>query len=210
MSLALLQTALLLPVEMLVNRTLAMDSGSRQGLAAVEGKTLAIHTTQPGAQLFISFRSGKVHLGVVDPGSVSASLHGPLPAMLALLRQRSLTSLHSRQVELRGSTAFVQQIQQLLQGLEIDWEFHLARLLGDIPTQALGSAVRQARNFTTSTAVRLREDVTEYLHEESRLLVTTAELEQHYAKIADLALHIDRLQARIDRLQPAAAESFLP
>jgi ubiquinone biosynthesis accessory factor UbiJ len=200
MSLALLQTALLLPVEALINRTLTLDPASVQRLASLEDLTLAIHTTQPTAQLFISFRNGKVHLGVVDAGSVAASLHGPLRGMLALLRQQSLTSLHTQGIELRGSTAFVQQVQQLLQGLEIDWEFYLARFLGDIPTQALGSGARQARNFASGTAARLREDVTEFLHEETRLLVTPAELEQHYAKIAELALHADRVQARIDRL----------
>lgn len=200
MSLALLQTALLLPVEALVNRALTLDPASVQRLASLEDLTLAIHATQPTAQLFVTFRNGKVHLGVVDAGFAAASLHGPLRGMLVLLRQQSLTSLHTQGIELRGNTAFVQQVQLLLRGLEIDWEFHLARFLGDIPTQALGNTARQARNFAASTAGRLREEATEFLHEETRLLVTPAELDQHYAKIAELALQIDRVQARIDRL----------
>lgn len=200
MSLALLQTTLLLPVEALVNRTLALDPATVQRLASLEDLTLAIHTTQPTTQLFITFRNGRIHLGVIDAGSAAASLHGPLRGMLGLLQQQSLTSLHTQGIELRGNTAFVQQVQKLLQGLEIDWEFHLARFLGDIPTQALVNGAREARKFASSTAGRLREDATEFLHEETRLVVAPAELEQHYAKIAELALQVDRMQARIDRL----------
>lgn len=201
MSLHLLHTALLVPFESLINRTLALDPATRSQLPALDGRMLAIYCTKPEAQLFITVRGESLHLGVINETGADASLHGPLTALLGLLRpQAALTSLYPLGLELRGDAAFVQQLQQLVRSLQIDWEYPLARILGDIPTQALGTGLRQARNFASDSIGRLHEDTLEFLFEESRLLPGAAELEKHYQAVTQLTQALDRLQARIDRL----------
>lgn len=200
MSFALLQTALLVPVEFAVNRVLALDAASAARLARLEGRTLALQVTQPPAQLFISARSQHLHLAAVYEGEPDASLRGPLSAMAGLLLRGEKVSSLPPGLELRGNTSFVQDLQTLLLDLDMDWEYQLGRFIGDMPTEFLGKGMRQTRDFLRSTAGRLHEDTVEYLQEETRLVPAPAELEEYYKQVGDLILRTDRLQARINSL----------
>lgn len=199
MSFGLLQTALLLPLELTINGVLALDAASKARLLRLDGRTLALHATQPQMTLFICIRSAGLHLTITHEGATTASLHGSASALLGLLlRREPIDSLLTKNVELRGDTAFVQELQALLLGLDIDWEYQLSKLTGDIPTQTLASGLREAGSFIRKTGSRLREDVSDYLHEESGVLPTATALEAFYREIAELQLRVDRLQARLE------------
>ena len=201
MSFPLLQTALLLPLELALNGVLALDAAGRQRLLNLEGSTLAIRATQPSVSVFVSVRGSNLRLSAVHEGPETASLQGPAAALLKLLLSGArVDSLHAQNIELRGDTGFVQQLQILLLDLDIDWEYQLSRLLGDIPTQTLADGARGASGYLRKSGERLRENVSEYLHEESGLLPGAAALEAFYRDIAELKLRADRLQARLDRL----------
>jgi ubiquinone biosynthesis protein UbiJ len=202
MSFAMFQSALLLPVELAINGVLALDAATKLRLAALDGGTLGVHSTQPSANVFIKVQGNRLHLSALHEGGETASLHGPAAALLGLLLRREPTeSLHASKVELRGDTAFVQQLQALLRDLDIDWEYHLSKLVGDIPTQAAADTMRKADAELRRAGTRMRENVSEYLFEESGMLPHADELDAFYRDIADLKLRADRVQARLDALQ---------
>jgi ubiquinone biosynthesis protein UbiJ len=92
----------------------------------------------------------------------------------------------------------VQQLQNLLLDLDVDWEFQLSGIIGNLPTSVISSGVHRAVDFTKQSAGRFKQSLQDYLAEESTLLPRAHELEAHYAAIAELALRVDRLQARFD------------
>ena len=200
MSFALLQTALLLPLERSINGVLALDLTSQARLLKLDGRTLALYASQPQITLYISVRSTGLHFAPPHDGESTASLHGTASALLGLLlRREHIDNLRNKNVELRGDTAFVQELQALLLDLDIDWEYQLGKIIGDIPTQTLASGLREAGAYIRKTGSRLREDVSDYLHEESGVLPTATELETFYHEISELQLRADRLQARLQQ-----------
>lgn len=202
MSFAMFQSALLLPLELAINGVLALDSASRQKLAKLDGGTLGVYATQPSASVFIKVQGNRLHLSALHEGNVTASLRGSATALLGLLLRRGPTeSLHGANVELTGDTAFVQQLQALLRDLDIDWEYHLSRVVGDIPTQAAADSMHKAGAELRRAGARVRENVSEYLHEEAGILPRAGELEAFYNDIADLKLRAERLQARVDQFK---------
>lgn len=202
MSLALLQTALLLPIEALLNGVLALDAASRSRLAALEGKTLAVLPTQPRVALYVSIRNGQVRLAPLFEGNATSTLRGPAGSLLRLLlRGDTPASLAPYGVELQGSTAFMQELQQLLRDLDIDWEFHLGRLIGDLPVAALAQGLDAGADFAGNTLAAARDNVADYLAHETSLLPARSAVEKFRADLLELHLHIDRLQARLDLLQ---------
>ena len=203
MSFALLQNSLLLPLELAVNAMLSLDAASKGRLQRMEGNTLAVHVSQPTLSVYASVRGGRLQLASIHEGPETASLRGNASSLLGLLlRRERIDSLHAHNVELRGDTAFVQQLQTLLLDLDVDWEYQLSRLLGDIPTQAFADGLRGAGAQLRKTGARVRDNVDEYLHEESGLLPDANALEAFYREIAELKLRAERLDARIARLQP--------
>ena len=115
MSLALLQSALLLPVELTINQLLALDTASHAQLAALAGNTLAIELQQPAFTLFVSVHADRLRLSPRHEGTVTATLIGSPTALAGLLlRRQPLTTLQGTGVELLGSTGFVLALQKFL------------------------------------------------------------------------------------------------
>lgn len=201
MSLALLQTALLLPLEALLNGMLALDAASRGRLAGLEGKTLSVLASNPALAVHVSIRNGALRLAPVFEGTATATLRGPASSLLRLLLQNATpASLAPFGVELQGSTGFMLDLQLLLRDLEIDWEFHLGRIMGDLPVTALAKGLDTGMAFAGSTLAAARDNLGDYFTHEAGLLPARSAVDQFRAGILDLNLRLDRLQARLDLL----------
>jgi ubiquinone biosynthesis protein UbiJ len=188
-----------MPAELALNSLLKLDAATPSRLQNLQGKTLAVHVTQPQFVIYLSITHQGLHLSHLFEGKPDASLHGSIPALLRLLSKgNGITSLHASNVELRGNTSFVQQLQNLLLDLDIDWEFQFSRIIGNLPTSVLSSGFNQAADFAKQSSSRFKQNLQDYLAEESTLLPRTHELEAHYAAINALALRVDRLQAKFD------------
>jgi len=202
MSVALLQSAMLLPLELAINQMLALDPASQARLATVAGNTLAIELHKFALPVFISVHPDKLRLSPRHEGVATATLIGtPIALAGLLLRRQPLTTLQGSGVEIRGSTGFVQSLQQLLLQLHIDWEFHLGRLIGDVPTQLTADSARAAGDYLQRTAQRVREEISDFMLEEGRLLPSTAEQERFAEDLQTLGLRIDRAAARVAMLE---------
>jgi ubiquinone biosynthesis protein UbiJ len=201
MSLPLLQTALLLPLEHLLNTLVRADAAGQSRLDAMEGKVLAVHGDKPMFSLFVSIRGRKLRLAAVNEGPVNTTLSGPASGMLKLLLARgAVHNLQPYGLSLLGETGFMAGLQELLTDLQVDWEYHLGRLIGDVPVQALRDSIDHSQAFASRTGSRFAEDLGEYLTEESGLLPTREETVRLASGIAALILRIDRLEAGINQL----------
>jgi ubiquinone biosynthesis protein UbiJ len=201
MSLPLLQTALLLPIEHLLNTLIRADAAGEARLAAMAGKVLAIRGESPAFCLYASVIGNRLRLAVVNSGPVDTTISGPASGMLKLLLARG--EVHNLQpwgLSLTGDTGFMSAMQKLLMDLQVDWEYHLGRIIGDVPVQGLRDGLDHAGTFVSRAGSRFTEDLGEYLTEESGLLPTRVETEQLASDIAALILRIDRLEAGINHL----------
>lgn len=202
MSLALLQTALYLPAEFMLNQLLSLDAASTKRLEQLEGRTLALYIKQPELKIFISIRNHSLHLSPLFEGDPDASLRGSARSLLAiLLQQTPVTNLAPYQVELQGSTAFVQDLQNLLKELNVDWEFHLSRIIGDLPVAGIRHTLDNSSAYASKTGKSLLDNIQEFVTYESDAIASKVAAEQFYAEIAELTLRVDRLQAKISNLQ---------
>ncbi len=198
MSVALLQSAVLLPLELAINGVLALDAASRQRLGKLAGNTLAVVVRQPEFTLYLSVDANKVRLGSRHEGPVTTTLLGSATALAGLLLKREpLTNLQGKQLELRGDTGFAQSLQNLLLDLHIDWEYQLSRVLGDVPVQLLASGAQKSQTYLQKTAQRINRDLGNFLQDESGVLPSAAELEVFYNEVQALVLRLDRLDARL-------------
>ncbi len=118
---------------------------------------------------------------------------------LALSRDKTAI-LHGPDVELEGDSAVLMDLAAVLQDLELDWEYEISRWLGPVGAQLLGSSLRSPVDWVRDSADSLRQDLADYLSEESRMLVGQAEAQARFDELDDMKLALDRLEARIERL----------
>ena len=198
----LVSTALLAGVERSLALAVAQDPLTAQRLAAMEGRAIQVCTRQPSMQLYLLPAQEGVRLAQHYEHDVDCTLSAPasLLARLALSSNRQQLLLLP-ELELTGDTQVLVQLQSIFSDLQIDGEAALARWLGPVAAHALGNLARGSRDWFGTARQSLQRAVGEYLTEEGRQLVGRAEADAAAAAIHELRLQLDRLDARVRRLE---------
>ena len=92
-------------------------------------------------------------------------------------------------------------MQKTFQAMDLDWEDAVTKALGPIPAGMLIQTLRAARSQWITSRDSMRRQTREFLHSEQNTLVTENTFSETEAYITSLNRQIDRLEARIKRLE---------
>lgn len=196
----LLQTALLSAAESCLNRLLALDAASGPRLQKLAGRSLRVECTFPPLAFNLLVNDGTLMLLQGEDRGATATVRGSAAALVKLLVTKDISSARAAGINIQGDTGFLADLQAVLTDLDVDWEYQLSRIIGDIPTQAVSDTIAGTEKFARQTAGNLRDDLDAWLHEEKRLFPDRTELEGFYRAVDQLRLRTDRLEARVKRL----------
>jgi ubiquinone biosynthesis protein UbiJ len=188
-------------LEITLNRYLSLDPETQSRLAGMTGKLIAVELRGMGITLYMAPHSGGIQLLREYDGSADAVISGT-PVALARVgigEERGL--LFAGEVEIRGDVTLGQRFESVLRELDIDWEEQLSRLVGDAAAHQIGNLVRDALQWGAKSMDTLGSDLTEYLQEESRQLPQRDEVNKFLAAVDVLRNDVERLEARVKRLQ---------
>lgn len=197
----MLRAALLAGVEGGLNRVLRLDATALPRLARLSGRIIEIDCVAPAWRLFILADADGLRLASSWGSEPDCRLRAPAASLLRLVLSDNKTAvLHSPDVSIEGDSGALMGLAEVLQDLELDWEYEVSRWLGPVASQLLGSGLRSQAGWARQSAQSLRRTLSDYLSEESRSLVGRAEAEARFAELDRLKLVLDRLEARVDRL----------
>lgn len=183
------------------NHYLALDPEAPDKLAAFDGKLICIDIKGPNARLYLSIEGNRVHVLSQHDAEPDATIIGSPAALFKLGVKRDSAALFFKgEVEIRGDTRLGRQFKSVLAEMDIDWEEQLSRLVGDIAAHRITGVVQDLKNWGRSAASNFSDDVGEYLQEESRDVVSGAELDMFNRQVDEIRDDTERLAARIDRL----------
>lgn len=194
-------------LEQLVNRILRLDRESLQRLGEFEGKVIGIALARSAGATpdFYLFPSAEGLRFLTDyDGVAHVTLRGDLATLLRVLIDGAKATpelIAARALEIEGDVDLGRRFQRFLEGLDIDWEEQTAGVVGDVVAHKLGNVVRDMRTWRRHATQTLSADVAEYLQEESRLLAPAGRVEAFLQAVDVLRADVDRLEARLRRLQ---------
>ncbi len=192
-----LVTALTSAIETVINTALRYDPASKQQLSTLTD-ILAIESTVPSLTLYCHGTEDGVRIMGYCESPITTQLKGSPLALLSLLKQP--TNLANSGVELTGSIGLLQQWQQLLQQLDIDWEDAISSVLGDIAGPLAMKTIRGGLAWTHDQKEEQLRLLKEYLTEELRAIPSKTELEEFYSAVSETVIDTDRLNARVTQL----------
>ncbi|WP_256576649.1 ubiquinone biosynthesis accessory factor UbiJ [Pseudomonas nitroreducens] len=197
----LLLQAALASAEATVNRVLRLDGVALKRLGRLAGKVLEVDCQAPALTLFILPDADGLHLAAHHEAQADCTLVAPAGSLLQLALAKDKTRvLHSPEVAMGGDSAMLLELADILQSLELDWEYEVSRWLGPVPAHLLGARLRGGMAWAGDSLESLRLSLADYLAEESRSLVGQHEAEARFAELDQLKMSLDRLDARITRL----------
>ena len=190
-----------------MNGWLGLDPASQARLSGLEGRVIALHLRILETTVTLRVDSGR--MAVVDEPDLQPDtvLHGTPLGMLQLgLGGDTANTLFSGKVEITGDVETGQAFKAVLDDMDIDWEEQLSRLTGDVVAHQLGNLARRTGNWLRHGRDTLQHDVGEYLQEEARVLPSRIEIENFNSDVSDLAMAVERLEARLHRLQRSGSD----
>lgn len=188
---------------------LSLDPDTGAALRRLDGRRITLTLQAPALALELAVVGGGLTVGPArldpEPDLAVKSTLGGLLAQLPFLRTASASA--PGRVRVAGDAELARELQQLAQRFDPDWEKPFADVFGEV----LGVQIARVLSDTLRAGLRHAEtlvrDGADYLTEESRDVASRVELETFYDDVDTLRERLDRIDARVVRLQqqlPAA------
>lgn len=196
--------AALAGLERTLNHFLHMDPDAAHRLAPLAGKLIELHVRGPELRFFLAPDATGLRLQAEAARAPDTVISGtPLGLLRNSLSRDPRREMFAGDAGISGDAETGRQLKALLDGLDIDWEEQLSRLVGDVAAHQAGNVARDLGRWSSESRDSLGHDVSDWLHEESRLLPTRPEVELFLAAVDVLRTDADRLEQRVKRLAPA-------
>ncbi len=198
-------TVLLSLIEKSINRYLSLDPVALQRLVTYNDKVVAVEVRGFDLYFYIKIATNGVVVFKQVPENIDTWLVGsPVSLMnmaLANQGQDSENILFSGDVEIKGDVELGQELKKILNEIEVDLEEQLSKITGDVIAHQVGNLARVSKAWSEKTLETLQLDMVEYLQEESQQLPRLDEVEQFIAGVDLIRSGVDRLEARVKRIE---------
>lgn len=205
-----LTTAAFAALEQAVNAAIALDPHTVKRLERLEGKVLAVRVRGLEITFYLAPQRGGLRVMSHYDGPPDAVLTGTPLDLAQLTAGPPGQGMFTGRVTLDGDVELGQRFQQIIGGLDVDWEEHLSRLTGDVIAHQVGNLARGFFGWTRNAADNLGRDGAEYVQDELRLMPTRQEADVYFSAVDELRSDCDRLEARVHRLQQRLAARRRP
>lgn len=191
---------LLRPLVALINRQIRATTPAREICQDIAGSVIAIRVKDSGLATYFHIRDDRISLTGRYTGEPDVVINGSLLMLARLATPSATAAIRDGSVELHGDAHIAQQFQRLLHYARPDIEEELSTLLGDTAAQNLGNFARRARAWGEDARETMRQNISEYLQEESRAVPSQTEVEMFRQNVNTLRDDVARFEARLNRL----------
>lgn len=176
----------------------------RERVGMLAGRRIAVEFIELGTGFLLLPDTASVQVRMPDGRPADVTLRATLPVFLRAMATRA----HGLPpgMEFQGDAQLGQTIQQILRAADLDWEELLARRVGNVAAHQIGKFARTTVAWARRAADVLLQDAAEYLREEARLVPERTEVDAFLDGVDALRMDVDRLAARLARLERALAE----
>ncbi len=174
------------------------------------GQCLLVHLTDINKHLLVTpVQAGlEVSEYVIDEEvsitnelEVTTTIHSNIVSLARMgLGAEYQSMLNSGALKIEGDAEFANQLRSIFMQVDLDWEEIASKYVGDSVAYQVGLYVNRFKNYKSRSVDNFRLDVSEYLQEESRIVPTKVELDRFMASVDDMDAHVQRLEARVQRL----------
>ncbi len=184
-------------VDAVINRMLRLDPETLRRLGELDGKLICIDLGADVVTLFVEPSAQGLRIRRDSERAADVTMRGSIPVFARLAR----TGIAAGELQISGDIDLGSRFKRILEGIELDWEEPLARVVGDVAAHQIGRAARAARRWGEHAARTLAQDTAEYFQEESRILTPRVRVDEFLQAVDKLRTDTDRLQKRIEQLQ---------
>ncbi len=196
--------SVLRPVASLLNKNIRASTPARELCGQLSGRVVAIRVRDTALSMYFTIADDTVELTTVSDSEPDVVITGSLLMLARMAGQPSQGPIRDGSLELTGDAETAQAFQRLLAFARPDVEEELSGFVGDVAAHRLGELARGIGRWGRGMRSTMRDNIREYLQEESRRLPSRYEVERFAKGVDTLRDDVDRLAARVDKLVDGA------
>ena len=189
-------------LERTLNATLAMDPGSVQLLAKLEGKVIAMNIESIVGSFYLLPHRDRVSIEINHDQKPDIVIEGGLLEYVRSATASVRGSANPDQLlEISGDAHSVAVMREFLRSLQPDFEERLSSLTGDIPARQAGNQIRSFAEWADQIGQSIAVNTGEYLTEEKQLLVVRPRIDRFLIAVNQLRDDTEQLARRLGTLE---------
>ena len=196
-------------LEAALNRALALDPDTRDGLRALDGRRVVLRVAVPPLALQVRVAGDRLEVGPAaddasaDPPdlAVRATLGGLL-SQLPFFKRDDAPPVGKLRIE--GDADLARRLQKLAGRFDPDWQLPFAAVFGDVIGVQIANAIAGGLRHARDAAGAFASNAAEFVTEESRDVVPRDELNAVHDDVDTLRDDVERIAARVARLHGRA------
>ncbi len=198
----MLINSLLSPVASIINLGIDANPEAQDLCDALDGRSLRLVIKPLPDPILIASSDGALEASTDAEQQADAEITGTLIELNRLMFIDSQAPLREGHVEITGDIEIADRFRELLLCARPDLEEKLADWFGTSMATQLSSFVRETQEWVTDITEDLNDHVTDYLHDKTGRFPTHQEVGKQFAAVDEFVNAVERLEARIKRLDP--------
>lgn len=195
-----LQMAAVGGLEAACNRVITMDPSIGAKLEQLSDKV--IHILLDGPNIHLYFLPEENHISIQShyEGKPTTSVQGkPSDFVELMVAKDPGSTLINGGITVKGETGALMDLQQAFRNTDLDWEYELSQIVGDIAAHEIGKAVRKAADWLKGSQPNVKQQFEQYVNEQSSLLPSREEIAAFCSDVDSIATRTERLEALLRR-----------
>jgi len=200
-------------LELASNNALQHDQSSLERLVKLQGKTMILEIRPIEIKPFDQFGVQRLLVSPQPHGlefsnkieeQADVTLTATVSALIKIGRDGiDDAELKPGELEINGDPIIGQRFARVLAELDVDWEGLLAEHIGEAPAVLISSGLHKAKQFAEESQSSIKTRFSQWLKEDLQLLADQSEVEPFLDNVDTLRADVDRLTARLKRIQKA-------
>ena len=195
-----LETALR-PVASVLNRNIRTTTPARELCEKLDGTVVTIRVRNTALATWFIVSEDSLVLTTECDAEPDVVISGSLLTLARMAGESGVSALRDGSLELTGDAHIADDFQRLLSYAKPDIEEELSGVVGDAAAHRLGEFARGVGNWSRDARSTMGANIREYLQEEGRDAPSRYEVDRFTDNVNTLRDDVDRLEARIKRLQ---------
>lgn len=195
---------LLRPVTSILNRNIQETTPARELCQRLDGTTIAVRVRNTALAMYYRVDDEVISLASESAAEPDVVISGSLLTLARMLLPGGTSfgeaALRDGSLDLSGDAEIAEAFRRLLDYAKPDIEEELSAFVGDAASHQLGELARGIGRWSEGARATIHENIREYLQEESRSLPSRYEVERFTRKVDALRDDVERLEARLNRL----------
>ena len=192
---------LLRPVAAMINRQIAAKTPARELCEELAERTLAVRVNNTALSVYLVVTDGALQIAATPVDEPDVIITGSLISLARLAGPAGEDLIRDGVVEITGDAVIAQRFQKLLRYGRPDLEEEISAVVGDVAAHGIGEFARGLGDWGREAGDTMRQNLGEYLQEESRVAPSRHEVDAFRDAVETLRDDVARFDARLKRLE---------